>query len=259
MRILLCNVGYLLGGRDALGGYLPRPREALFGDERAEGRAIDRLVDLVGEHRPDVACLIELDRGSHRTATDGQLGEIVDRLRRRGLEYSGRIYNKYDERSLPGRLPFFRHLSNSVLFRREWPTASRYLNAGMKRLVIETRLRGGVTLFVAHLSLGATARQRQLQELARVIETRAADRRVVVAGDLNTYLGLDELDRFTQLTGLRPLVPGETVSRRPLDHLVVSSRSLDLFLCSPDLDVDRSTVLGADISDHRPVLVDLDV
>lgn len=257
MRILLCNVGYFLGHREFLGGYLPHPRDALIGNGGSEDVATNALVELVAERVPDVIGLIELDRGSFRTTTDGQLNKVQTRLAARGARYTGRIFNKYGSDSLWGQLPFFRHLGNAVLLRKPYPVRPMYLDAGMKRLVIETRLPNEIVLLLTHLSVRKSSRRRQLRELAALINEYPDNTRVIVAGDLNTYRGLGELEYFTQTTGLLPYVPGESVPERPGDELLLESRAIDLFLCSPELDVKQTAVAGEAISDHRPVFLEL--
>lgn len=257
MRILLCNIGYLLGDRGSLGGYLPSPREALVGDRSVEGRTVQRLVDLLTRERPDVVCLVEVDRGSFRTATDGQLSDLVGRLARHDLSYASTVFNKYGEDRLIGRLPFFRKLGNAVLLSDDRPVAARYLKTGMKRLVIEASLPGDVTLFLAHLSVRAASRRRQLAELAEMVANRRSD--VIVAGDLNTFHGPTELEDFLATTGLEAHVPGDTLQDRPFDELFAPSRAVDMFLTSPGIDVAEATVLPPAISDHRAVRVDAQV
>lgn len=256
MKILSCNVGYLLGYRNVLGGYVPPPVASLLGDAAVERRTLDQLVDVIERERPDAVSLLEVDGGSHRTATDGQFRALRAALRRRDLPYDGTIANKYGAGTLAGRLPFFGDLGNAVLARTELSTTTHYLSAGRKRLVIEVDLESDAVMFVVHLALGARSRARQLAELAELVAERAAGRDVVVTGDFNIFDGIGELDAVTDRTGLEPRVPGETVPSRPLDDLFVSSRSVDLFLCSPTVAVERCDVLDDQLSDHRPIVLE---
>ncbi|OIB55932.1 endonuclease/exonuclease/phosphatase family protein [Natrialba sp. SSL1] len=260
MKILSCNAGYLLGYQNVLGGYVPPPIGATLGDTVAERQAFEQLVSLIERERPDVVSLLEIDRGSHRTITDGQFQTLRDSLRRRGLSYGGEIANKYGDSGLVQSLPFFGQLGNGVLSRADRnPTiVPHYLSVGRKRLVLEIEAAADVVLFMVHLSLGARSRARQLSELAALIRDRADGRQVVVTGDFNTFAATEELREFTQRTALELQVPGETVPARPFDDWLVSSRQLDLFCCSPSLDVARCDVLDVQLSDHRPVVLELD-
>lgn len=256
MKILSCNVGYLLGYRNVLGGYVPPPVASLLGDAAEERRTLERLVDVIERERPDAVSLLEVDSGSHRTATDGQFRALRGALRRRDLPYVGTIVNKYGAGTLTGSLPFFGDLGNAVLSRADRSTTAHYLSVGRKRLVLEVDLAADAVMFAVHLSLGARNRKRQLEELADLVADRAAGRDVIVTGDFNTFDGLDELDAFTDRTGLVPRVPGETVPERPLDDLLVASRRVDLFLCSPTVAVRRCDVLDEQVSDHRPIVLE---
>ena len=256
MKILSCNAGYLQGDRGSIGGYVPSPLQAVFGDATVERRATERLSELIARERPDVTCLVEVDDGSIRTTTDGQLDRLLEALESRGLQYSGRIDRKYGSQGLVATLPFFKHLGNGVLFDGDHRTDVHYLDTGPKRLVTEVRLTPDVALFVVHLSLGSRSRRRQLAELGALIERSTAER-TIVTGDFNTFGGHDELDRLIDRTGLNLYVPGETVSNRPFDELVLSTRALDLVLCSPSIGIERCDVLDVQVSDHRPVVTEI--
>ncbi len=256
MKILSCNAGYLLGDQNVLWGYVPPPVESLFGDGEAERRALGRLVSVIERERPDVVTLVEVDQGSHRTVTDGQYRTLVETLRERGLPYGGAVANKYGEGGGVASLPFFGHLANAVLSHPRRPVRTHYLEAGRKRLVIELELAAELVLFVVHLSLGARSREHQFGELADLLAARADGREVVVTGDFNTFDETDALEAFADLAGLETWIPGETIRSRPLDSLLLDSRCLDLFLCSPTVDVERCDVLDVQLSDHRPVVLE---
>ncbi len=258
MKILSWNAGYLLGYQNVCLGYVPPPIGALFGDPDVEHRTLDRLVSLIERERPDVVSLLELDRGSHRTATDGQFRKLVDSLGQRGLSYAGEVANKYGEGGVVPSMPFFGHLGNAILSRSDRPTRTHYLSAGRKRLVIEMELTAEMVLFSVHLSLGARTRARQLRQLAGLVAERANGRRAIVTGDFNTFDDAGMLTAFADSTGLELRNPGETIPERPLDDLLVGSRSLDLFFCSPSLAVERCDVLDVQLSDHRPIVLELD-
>lgn len=256
MKVLSCNAGYLLGYQNVLWGYVPPPVGSLLGDAEVERRKLEQLVSVIERERPDVVSLLEVDRGSHRTGTAGQFRTLVDSLRERGLSYGGDVANKYGDGALTESLPFFGHLGNAVLSRSDHPATRHYLTAGRKRLVIEAELAADTVLFTVHLSLGGRSRRRQLRQLAELVTERADRRDVIVTGDFNAFDGADELAGFADRTGLETRVPGETVPSRPLDDLFVTSRSLDLFCCSPTIDVERCDVLDVQLSDHRPIVLE---
>lgn len=263
MKLLTCNIGYLLGYQNVLWGYAPPPVSSLIGDADRERRKLEQLLSVIDAERPDVVSLLEVDQGSHRTATDGQFRALVESLRAQGHPYQGTVANKYSDSALIDSVPFYGQLGNAVLTRTETVTGSsanlrtHYLSVGRKRLVIEREITSDTVLFVVHLSLGSQSRSRQLAELAELVLDRANGRDVVVTGDFNTFDGTDDLERFAERVGLEKQTPGETIPARPLDEWFIDSRSLDLFFCPPSLDIERCDVLDVQVSDHRPIVLEI--
>lgn len=255
MKFLTCNAGYLLGYENVLGGYVPPPVTSLVGNDAVEQAALKRLITVIEREEPDVVSLLEVDQGSHRTRTDGQLTAIQRRLAERGQPYAGTVETKYGAEPVVANLPFYRQLGNAVLTRSDRPTTSHALSAGRKRLVLETDL-GSVRLFTVHLSLRARTRHRQLEELADIVTSDSDGRPTIVAGDFNAFGGPSELEVLTRRAGLECRTPGPTIPSRPLDGLFLDSHSLDLFCCSPSLSVERCAVIDEQVSDHRPVVLE---
>jgi endonuclease/exonuclease/phosphatase family metal-dependent hydrolase len=255
MKVLSVNAGYLLDYDGSLSGYALRPHRAMVGSESAEERATERLVDVIADEAPDVVCLIEVDQGSLRTVTDGQVAELRDRLADRGLDYHARVDAKYGDQHTLANVPVLEHLSNGVLTREDYPTEAHYLQTGPKRLVTEVRVADDLSIFAVHLAMSSRGRKQQLEEIAALVNRRE---RAVVCGDFNAYDGLDELDALTEATDLVVQNPGETVPKRPFDSLVTETRTLDLFLTSPAIPVTRCEVIDVQISDHRPVVLEFE-
>ena len=256
MKLLTCNAGYLLGYQNILGGYVPPPITSLVGNTKIERQKLNELVSIIERERPDVVSLLEVDRGSHRTITSGQFRTLVESLQERGLSYDGAVANKYSDGPLVESLPFFGHLGNAVLSRSEYTTTTHYLSAGGKRLVLEAELTPDTALFTVHLSLGARSRKRQLDQLRELIADQTEYRNVIVTGDFNTFDRTGDLQTFARQSGLELQIPGETVPPRPFDDLFISSRTLDLFLCSPSIEIERCDVLDDQVSDHRPIVLE---
>ncbi|MFB6150320.1 MAG: endonuclease/exonuclease/phosphatase family protein [Haloarculaceae archaeon] len=256
VKILSCNAGYLLDYDGSLSEYVLKPHRAMVGSATAEERATERLVEVIADEEPDVVCLLEVDQGSVRTASDGQVAWIAELLASEGLDYRHRADTKYGDESLVAELPVLEYLSNGVLVREGLDAAieTHHLDKGPKRLVTEIRL-GDLSIFAVHLAMSGRGRRSQLDELADLVADRE---RVVVCGDFNAYDGLDEVEDVLGAGGLVLHNPGETVPKRPLDRLVTDTRTLDLFLTSPDVPVSRCDVIPVQVSDHRPVVLEFE-
>jgi endonuclease/exonuclease/phosphatase family metal-dependent hydrolase len=256
MKILSCNAGYLLDYDGSIREYAFKPHRAMVGSRGAEQRATDRLVEVIADEAPHVVSLVEVDQGSMRTTTDGQVGRIADRLAERGLDYEAWAHTKYGDENVLARLPVLEHLSNGLLVRADLDarTTAHYLETGPKRLVIEVQI-GDLSVFGVHLAMSGRGRRKQLAEIVDLVADRD---RVVVCGDFNAYDGLDEVEETLGAAGLVLHNPGETVPPRPLDGIVTDTRTLDLFLTSPDIAVTRCDVIDVLVSDHRPVVLEFE-
>jgi len=110
---------------------------------------------------------------------------------------------------------------------------------------------GGLTLLVAHLSLGGRNQRRQLHYLSDLVPH---DRPSVLIGDLNC--GPEQLRTHAGLlrSGLwvSAGTPATFPSWRP-------RRSLDHILVSPDIQVESLVALPHTFSDHRPLAADISI
>jgi endonuclease/exonuclease/phosphatase family metal-dependent hydrolase len=256
MKLLSVNAGYLLDYDGSLSGYALRPHRAMVGSDAAERRATERLVEVLADEAPDVVCLLEVDQGSVRTRTDGQVRRVADMLARRGLDYRPWAETKYGDDGVIAELPVLEHLANGILVREGLDAAveTHHLDTGPKRLVTEVRL-DSLSVFGVHLAMSSRGRRNQLSELADLVAERE---RVVVCGDFNAYNGLGEIETFAADAGLEVHDPGETVPPRPLDGIVTETRTLDLFLVSPAIEVTRCAVVPVQVSDHRPIVLEFE-
>jgi endonuclease/exonuclease/phosphatase family metal-dependent hydrolase len=242
VRLVVYNMRYGAGAGWRFN--LPLPGAGYLRD--ATGN-VTRIGEYLGGLAPDLVALLEVDSGSRR-APQPQHHQLAEKL---GTMHGFRC--KYREGSFLGRLPMLRDQGNAVLSRQPLLDLRFHeLEHGTKSLVIEAE-HADLSLFVVHLSLRPTQRRRQLHDLADLV--RAARRPAVVAGDLNTLAPGRELAPFLAATGLRPAdhrLPASWPARRPrlaLDHVLVA----------PELGVHGMTVPDVRFSDHRPLVVDLDL
>ena len=102
-----------------------------------------------------------------------------------------------------------------------------------------------LVVVIAHLSLGPTARARQLAFLAELIGHQT---NVILMGDLNTPARSRELDLLYKRTALKR--PGDSPATFPSWQ---PTRALDHILVSSSLVVERLWALPHPVSDHLPI------
>ncbi len=242
MKILSLNAGYFLGYAGTPGDYLLHPWKAVVGS-RGETQAINEFVTLVRDVDPDAVVLQEVDTGSIRTRTTGQVQYIAERL---PADYDLHVATKYSSTVL-SRLPMLRHMSNGLLCK-EGTVQEYYLDSGIKSLVQEIQV-DGISVFSVHLArFGARIRRHQLQELSDILRDREHP---LVVGDFNALTGMEETDLLQERAGLNIACPGNTF---PSSHPIYA---LDFTAYSSNLSV-QCRKLDSVISDHAPIVVTVD-
>ncbi|MEJ2298808.1 MAG: hypothetical protein P8X94_09985 [Woeseiaceae bacterium] len=126
-----------------------------------------------------------------------------------------------------------------------------YFDTGIKRLIIELEM-DEFAIFLVHLSLKYRHRHLQLRHLYDLIE--ATEKPVIVAGDLNTFWGENEIYLFKKAAGLvsanadgLPTYP----SRAP-------RKELDFILHQDGIRVTRFEIPQVRFSDHLPLVCDFE-
>ena len=237
-RILFFNVGYCTGLDGGMNDYLLHFARYIHTSRKTLAHVLEGIEHLLAEEQPDVCCFLEIHRKTG----------LLERLE--AYPFSD-IANKYGLHGILRKFPFFRDNCNAVLARANVHLQKHYLRTGRKKLVYEASLPNGATLFVSHLSLMHHTRKKQLEQLTRLIKCR---KRVMLCGDFNAFQGREELRTLTEECGLRivnPVRTGTFPTHSP-------RMALDLFLCSPDVDVEHVRILSdVRLSDHLPVVVDV--
>lgn len=254
-KILSANVGYFLNFSGGISEYIFNPTRGLVGDRTEEDFAINNLIQIIEQIKPDLMGLVEIDQGSIRTKTDGQANKIRNELNSE-LSYRSVSYNKYGEKRLLTDLPILNNLSNGVLVNGNYSVKSHYLNSGFKRSVIEIQIRTDLSAYFVHLSMIRHTRKRQIENLSELISNKEKS---IVFGDFNIYQGLSELDPLIEPNNLNLISPGETIPKRMFDELFTDTRRLDLFLCSDSIDIMNQRVIDERVSDHHPILLDINI
>lgn len=237
-RIMFFNVGYCTGLDGGAVDYLLRFWRYMYTSRSTLASVLEGIETLLDTEKPDVCCFLEIHKKTG----------LVDRLE--AYPY-GDIANKYGLHGILRKFPFFRDNCNAVVAKTKMALHKHYFHTRGKKLIYEVEMPGGASLFVSHLSLFRRTRRKQIKQLIALIKRR---KRVMLCGDFNTFYGRDELSLLIEQCGLRIVNPpreGTFPSRNP-------RMALDLFLCSPDVDVERVRVLKqVQLSDHLPVVVDV--
>ncbi len=237
MKILIHNVGYFLGHNGLLLDYFKHSHRYISCNPKIRAHNLEQFRNLLATHDPDICGLIEI---RENTAVLEDLSQ----------NHSCTIVTKYGTAHPLRALSAKSANSNAVLSREVLAVKTHYLSCGNKRLVLETE-KNGVNIFFVHLSLRKHIRQRQLRELQTLIADKL---NVIVCGDFNIFGGFAELELFLRQTNLQLVSQAEDYTfpaARP-------TKAIDIFLCSTQLKVISVHVLDIVLSDHLPVLLEVD-
>lgn len=243
MRLLLYNIRYGVGGGASM--LMPLPgAEFVLGNQTV----LPELTRFISSVDPDIVGLIEVDTGSIRSRMVNQAESIAASL---GMNTS--YETKYGENSINHILPIVRKQGNAFMAApRVHGEKFHYFDTGIKRLIIELEMQE-FAVFLVHLSLKYRHRHLQLRRLYDLID--ATSKPVIVAGDLNTFWGQNEIYLFMKAAGLRsanaeglPTYP----SRAP-------RRELDFILYQDGIEVTAFEIPDVRFSDHLPLVCDFSV
>ncbi|EAR22927.1 Endonuclease/exonuclease/phosphatase [Nitrococcus mobilis Nb-231] len=204
---------------------------------------LDRIGGLIADF--DIVGLQEIDAGSLRSGFINQAAYLAQR--------GGFPFWHFQTNRRIGRLA--RH-SNGVLSRFRPLEVRNHRLPGMipGRGALHLRFGGpaeGLDVVLLHLALGQRTRLRQLAYVAELVN---ACRHVIVMGDLNCLsrsVEFDYLDKHTDLC--EPIHNLHTYpSWRP-------HRNIDHILVSPTLQVRSAEALNYPLSDHLPVIMEVEL
>ena len=243
MRLLLYNIRYAVGGGASM--HMPLPGAGyVLGNQSV----LPEITNFIKTIDPDIVGLIEVDTGSIRSRMVNQAEKIAEDL---GMNTS--YETKYGTKSLNQILPIVRMQGNAFMAApRVHGERFHYFDTGIKRLIIELEM-DDFAIFLVHLSLKYRHRHLQLRHLYDLIE--ATEKPVIVAGDLNTFWGGNEIYLFMKAAGLTsansegiPTYP----SRAP-------RKELDFILYQDGIKVTQFEVPEVRYSDHLPLVCDFEL
>jgi endonuclease/exonuclease/phosphatase family metal-dependent hydrolase len=233
MRLLLYNIRYAVGGGASM--RMPIPGAGYVLGNQAVLPEITRFIKSVD---PDVVGLIEIDTGSIRSRNVNQAEAIAADL---GMNTS--YETKYGEKSLNQILPIVRKQGNAFM------AAPRVHG---ERLIIELEM-DDFAIFLVHLSLKYRHRHLQLRRLYDLIQE--TEKPVVVAGDLNTFWGENEIYLFMKAAGLT----SANVESIPTYPSRAPRKELDFVLYQEGINVTGFEIPDVRLSDHLPLVCDFEL
>jgi len=232
LRLLSCNI---LAGASVqrYSEYVTRSLNAVL-PGRSKMDNLDRLSEVLPQF--DVVGLQEADAGSLRSGFLNQTRYLA--------ETAGMPFWSHQPNRAMARVA---HSANGLISRLEphavldYPLPSRIPGRGAL-LVRFGAERAALTVMIAHLSLSATARARQLDFIAEVL---CEYPNAVLMGDLNTEPHSPEMRRLFSGCSLQP--PAQPALTFPSWK---PRRALDHILTSGSITVDRTWALPQAFSDH---------
>ncbi|MGH8145060.1 MAG: endonuclease/exonuclease/phosphatase family protein [Rhodanobacteraceae bacterium] len=241
LRVLSCNI---LAGASVTRyhEYFTRSWGAVLPGKYKLGN-LDKLAHSITDF--DVVGLQEADAGSIRSGFLNQTRYLAEAS---GLPFWSHQPNR--------RVSNVSHTANGLISRSapdevlDYPLPGRLGGRGVL-LAIFGEGREALTVAVAHLSLGAQARQRQIDFIAELLHDRP---NAMLMGDLNCPPDSRELHRLFAQTALAPPVDPQATfpswhPQRAIDHILVTS----------SLAIERMWTLPAAFSDHLPLAAEIRV
>lgn len=248
MKILFSNLGYATGISGSLYHHVTKSWRHLYQPPALQRRVLGQFRQIMEAEKPDLCCLVEVDRGSLHSGYFNQIKAL------QCAHYNSfDIADKYGEMSPISRLPFHDGKSNGFLARTAYPFSRLYFRNGTKRLIYSIEVAPGLTVLFAHFSLKPAVRQNQFEEIAELVAGFGGE--VIVLGDFNTLNGLGELDSLLANDRLRLLNRRDeaTFTFHQWQH------TLDLCLYTPGLETRLGLrVIPQPFSDHAGLLVSVD-
>ncbi len=246
MKIIFSNLGYAKGISGALWQYVMRIDRQFYMRPSMQRRVLAQFREIIDDERPDMCCLVEVDRGSFHS---GYMNQLQALMCEHYCFYD--IADKYGEESLISALPFHRGKSNAFIARRDFPFQRLYFKHGSKRLIYKMDIAPDIRLFFAHFSLQYDVRVLQFEEMRRLVQETGKE--VVILADFNIMRGFSELEPLLRHTDLRLLNRED----EPTFRFHKRQLALDLCLCSASLaERVQLRIIPQMFSDHAAVVVE---
>ena len=246
LKVLFSNIGYAKGISGSLRDHILLFHRHVYCRPTVQTAALSELKKLIEEHKPDICCIVEVDKGSFHCAYLDQLSFLISD------KYShSDIADKYGEKSWLARMPLHGGRSNAFLARQYFPFEKFFFTHGTKRLIYRIEVAEDLHLFFTHFSLKKDVRKKQFREIRQLIKQTPGE--VILLGDFNIMGGFSELQPLLKNKALTLLNPDDihtfTFHKRKM--------ILDLCLCSKNIAKAASLeIIPQKFSDHAALLAE---
>jgi endonuclease/exonuclease/phosphatase family metal-dependent hydrolase len=246
-KILFSNLGYARGISGRLAEHIRHAHRHFYCSPAVQQRSLALLNTLIVEERPDLCCLVEVDKGSLPSANFNQLAALVNET----YPFFD-VENKYGERSFLRSFVLTSGKSNAFVAKVRHDFEKLFFTCGVKRLIYKVRVEGGVTVFFAHFSLKREIRARQILEARTLLHATGGN--AMFLGDFNILTGLEEIAPM--------LDEGKFVLLNRADEPTFffhrQQKVLDLCICSKDFANSVALkVVPQAYSDHAALVVEI--
>jgi endonuclease/exonuclease/phosphatase family metal-dependent hydrolase len=246
-KILMSNIGYARGINGCLSQHLLKAHRYLYCSRKTQHAILAQLKKIIDKEKPDLGCLIEIDKGSFHLGQMNQLQALVD-------DYYPHfdIENKYGTNPSQRYMPGAEGKCNAFFSHQPVAYEKIYFVHGTKRLIYKLEITADITLFFTHFSLKRNVREKQFIELGELVNEVKGQ--VIVLGDFNIFSGFIELSPLIKATGLKLL-------NKEDQHTFTFHRNklaLDLCLSSAKVKADLK-IIEQPFSDHAALLLTLEL
>lgn len=235
-KILLLNLGYFSGIRGSKFGYVLRSKRYIKSPKKIIQKISTNLAKLISQEKPDIVCLTEIRKGQ------------VKYLPIENYKFYD-IETKYSPNGLAKRVPILKKQGVGFISKEKVNFKRIFLKNGTKKLVYCINIPHGIKLILCHFALGAEIRGLQFSEIKEKLKK---NKKTIICGDFNIFKSFSELDNLTEGTNL------EIIQKEPTFPTFKPSKPLDLFLATKSIKA-TTKVINADISDHLPVLMEIEI
>ncbi len=253
VRLIVYNIEYCQGFRGSLVEYF-RVWRFIASPKNLDFKMAEELKKL----SPDILALVEVDTGSIRANRKNKAKFFKDELEMLDFADSIKYIFKGWYRVFKV-IPILNKQGNAILSKTAiYDIKYHHFSLGAKKIVIEAKIKipQDLTLFLVHLALSRKTREKQLQELAKIINDTKGN--IIVMGDFNTFKGKEEINDFLINTNLNcaSLTKNENILTYPSFR---PKKELDYVLSSKNINVLDYRACNFNFSDHLPLLVDFEI